>query len=107
MKNALADVIAERCHQIMDLNYNVPHDDQHDQRELARAAASYLRHYIYRTGVPSDTYFNDQVAIEWPWDEKFWNPQDPRADLVRTAALIIAEIERIDRAEEYAKRRQQ
>lgn len=34
----------------------------------------------------------------WPWQRKWWKPKDPRRDLVRAGALIIAEIERIDRA---------
>lgn len=33
----------------------------------------------------------------WPWDMSWWKPRTPREDLVRAAALLIAEIERIDR----------
>lgn len=36
----------------------------------------------------------------WPWDWAWWKPKNPRRDLVRAAALIIAEIERLDRAAE-------
>jgi len=35
--------------------------------------------------------------IAWPWDPKWWKPKDRRRDLVRAAALIIAEIDRHDR----------
>ena len=35
----------------------------------------------------------------WPhtWDASWWKPKDRRRDLVRAGALIIAEIERLDR----------
>lgn len=98
MSNAINDVILERRHQVEDLRYNTAHDDQHDQKEIARAAGGYVHHYIYRTGVPGSVYQADPMPPTWPWDEIYWNPQTPREDLVRAAALIIAEIERIDRA---------
>jgi len=34
----------------------------------------------------------------WPWAEKWWKPKNERRDLVKAAALILAEIERLDRA---------
>lgn len=37
-----------------------------------------------------------------PWDEKWWKPKNPRRDLVKAGALILAEIERIDRQSEAA-----
>ena len=33
----------------------------------------------------------------WPWSLDWWKPKDPRRDLVRAGALIVAEIERLDR----------
>ncbi|MCY2697597.1 hypothetical protein [Acinetobacter baumannii] len=33
----------------------------------------------------------------WPFADTFWKPKSPRQDLVRAAALLIAEIERLDR----------
>jgi hypothetical protein len=33
----------------------------------------------------------------WPWEDKWWKPKDRRRDLVRAGALIVAEIERLDR----------
>ncbi|AKQ30008.1 TPA: hypothetical protein JI225_05075 [Acinetobacter baumannii] len=35
------------------------------------------------------------LAIESLWS--YWKPKSPRQDLVRAAALLIAEIERLDR----------
>ncbi|MFN3321313.1 MAG: hypothetical protein ACK43M_21435, partial [Allorhizobium sp.] len=34
----------------------------------------------------------------WPWGIEWWKPTDRRRDLVKAGALIIAEIERLDRA---------
>lgn len=41
-----------------------------------------------------------QKAIPYycPWDPAWWKPLEPRCDLVKAGALILAEIERIDRA---------
>lgn len=42
----------------------------------------------------------DMADIEvWPWDESWWKPTNRRRDLVKAGALILAEIERLDRAE--------
>ncbi|MBY5804125.1 hypothetical protein [Rhizobium leguminosarum] len=40
----------------------------------------------------------------WPWERRFWKPTERRRDLVKAAALIIAEIERLDRASVPAQR---
>jgi hypothetical protein len=37
----------------------------------------------------------DQTAVS----PDTWQPETPRADLIKAAALIVAEIERLDRAE--------
>lgn len=34
----------------------------------------------------------------WPWDASWWKPNARRRNLVKAGALILAEIERIDRA---------
>lgn len=39
----------------------------------------------------------------WPWEEEAWRPKNPRHDLVKAAALILAEIERLDRADNEVK----
>ncbi|MBQ1766120.1 MAG: hypothetical protein IIZ92_24935, partial [Aquincola sp.] len=35
---------------------------------------------------------------DWPWGLKWWKPRGRRTNLVKAAALTIAEIERLDRA---------
>lgn len=95
---AITDVLDERERQFIDKGFNFAHDDQHDHQELARAAISYALHYVYRCGIPESSFMKDQPHLLWPWAEKWWKPKTPRHDLVRAAALLLAEIERIDRA---------
>ena len=89
---AARDVAAERKRQVDAEGWTPEHDDKHDLCELARAAACYAGNaaghvYVYASAVP---WF-------WPWDRSWWKPTTPRADLVKAGALILAEIERIDR----------
>lgn len=86
---AMDDVIAERLRQVNAEGWSYEHDDEHDEGELAMAAAAYCEHAINQ---------DDNVPGFWPWPAGQWKPKDRRRDLVRAAALIIAEIERLDRA---------
>lgn len=87
---ALADVAAERKRQIDVKGWSLAHDDLHTGGELAMAGATYA---VLGSGrsVPHGM---------WPWrNEGEWpKPETRRHDLVRAAALIVAEIERLDRA---------
>jgi hypothetical protein len=38
------------------------------------------------------------TPTDWPWPESWWKPTGDRRNLVKAGALILAEIERIDRA---------
>jgi hypothetical protein len=74
------------------------HDDEHDRGELAMAAAAYARH----AASDEDTrQINSGFTPDdlWPatWLAEYWKPRDSRSDLIRAAALIVAEIERLDR----------
>lgn len=94
---AMLDVQAERFRQISEEEWTPEHDDEHAGGEMAKAAACYVmgrKFYEYvAPGVPREV---------WPWDLKWWKPKGRRRDLVRAAALIIAEIERLDRAKSPA-----
>ncbi|MDP3740343.1 MAG: hypothetical protein Q8R02_23350 [Hyphomonadaceae bacterium] len=94
---ALRDVIAERARQISAEGWTEAHDDdQHPDGHLAKAAAMYAIEAL--PAVPVARLFKDL----WPWDLKWWKPKGHRRNLVRAGALIIAEIERLDRAEPKA-----
>lgn len=99
MTRAMDDVLTERNRQMMSKNvggeaWSQAHDDEHTQGELAKAAACYTL---------SDYTDPRVVNWVWPWDRKWWKPKSRRRDLVIAGALIIAEIERLDRAEEKAR----
>lgn len=90
MSKAIEDVVNERKRQIEKEGYSELHDDEHDNFEMSDAAICYIDSAQHE-GMTCD------VSHAWPWDLKYWKPKSPRRDLVRAAALIIAEIERIDR----------
>lgn len=106
MSKATDDVVAERQRQIDAEGWTLDHDDQHGDRSLAVAAACYAMHYARRSWLVKDPdfgeerYQDEQYPDEWPdsWATEHWKPKNPRRDLVRAAALLVAEIERIDRA---------
>ncbi|MHA4733248.1 hypothetical protein [Ensifer adhaerens] len=79
---ASLDVLEERDRQKSVEGWSTAHDDQHIDNELSRAAASYT--------IGNLAY--------WPWSPAWWKPSDRRRNLVKAGALIIAEIERLDRA---------
>lgn len=88
MSKAIDDVLAERNRQQAKLGWTPSHDDEHGAGQLADAGACYA---LSASGMPRELYENF-----WPWDGGF-KPKDPRNDLVRAAALLIAEVERLDR----------
>lgn len=93
---AWRDVIAERQRQVSAEGWSPEHDDEHSLGELARAAACYA---YEATRTEHQRSLDDGFAPPmWPWAERWWKPTDRRRDLVKAGALIIAEIERLDRA---------
>ena len=86
---AARDVLAERQRQINIEAWTPAHDDLYCAAELPRAAAAYILNGA-----------NDDAPYIWPFAAKWWKPKDARANYVRAAALILAEIERLDRAEQ-------
>ena len=87
------DVVAERQRQIYGEGFDEAHDEQWAHDELVEAAVCYCEApTLLALGLPPA-----QGPGAWPWDLKWWKPKDRRRDLVRAAALIIAEIDRLDR----------
>lgn len=81
------DVFTERYRQIHDEGYSTAADDAYQAGELCLAAAAYLLSAAGR---------GDEAAVIWPFASQ-WKPSDPRRDMIRAAALCLAEIERLDR----------
>lgn len=89
---ASADVLEERRRQIEQEGWTPNRDDRYVDRELALAAASYTLEK------PEwDQEVRDMPGPYWPWPNEWWKPTTPRRNLVKAGALIIAEIERLDR----------
>ncbi len=84
---AWLDVQAERRRQITAEGWTPEHDDLYCAAELPRAAAAYILNGA-----------NDEAPAIWPFVTKWWKPRDARSNYVRAGALILAEIERLDRA---------
>ena len=96
----LIEIAIERRRQFEEEGYTARHDDMHEGGQLSLAAAAYAKHSAdsFETHVSLDHYQHDCMPPTFwlkTWD---WKPKDPRRDLVRAGALIVAEIERIDRA---------
>jgi hypothetical protein len=96
---ALEDVAAERQRQMDAEGWTPEHDDGHKEFELSRAAATYA---LWGTGVPLNGQrhvgsFGTKPYSIWPWGGEWWKPRDRRRNLVKAGALILAEIERLDR----------
>lgn len=88
---AILDVMGERQRQQSVEGWTPEHDDEHCNGELAMAAGC----YINDTGAVNR---NGGKPWGWPWDASWWKPDTRRRNLVKAGALILAEIERIDRA---------
>lgn len=88
------DVLAERCRQIDDEGYTTERDDQYTQGQLADAAGAYA---FWAHICNWEHYKVTTVPASWPWSPEDWKPADQRKMLVRAGALILAEIERLDR----------
>lgn len=103
--SALDDIAAERCRQREQEGWSVEHDDTHVGGQLAKAAACYawfagLEDPLREIFVENRQCANHRPVILkrlWPWSMDWWKPRDRRRDLVRAGALIVAEIERLDR----------
>lgn len=89
-RQSLADVLAERQRQSDQEGYTSERDNGYNQGQLARAAACYALRSAY---IGASNF--------WPWEPETWKPKHTRRDdLVKAGALILAEIDRLDRMEQ-------
>lgn len=94
MKTAIELISAERERQIEEEGYVSKNDDIWSRGELAGAAACYA---MNGTTLAGDTL----LKKVWPWSDACFKPTpDNRIkELVKAGALIVAEIERLQRLE--------
>lgn len=102
------EVAAERLRQIRDEGYTPGHDDEYALGELALGAAAYA--LSANGGDQTFKTVHGSLRIDyaglarqlWPWrrvnGEATMKPHTRRRNLVKAAAMLMAEIERIDRA---------
>ena len=91
-EHVILEVARERERQMAVEGWTAEHDDTHSCGELAEAAACYAApapHGVRPLSVEPPNL--------WPWSREWWKPKDRRRNLVRACALIVAEIERLDR----------
>lgn len=89
-KTIINEIKAERSRQITEELYTHKRDDNYTQGELSLAAA------CYASPIYISTPFGGKNLPVWPWLNGM-KRKTRREDLVRAAALIVAEIERLDR----------
>ena len=100
VQDVARDVLAERTRQISVEGWTPAHDDRHAAGEMAGAAACYAMQVALDHIGRDDLHTTVSRTIRelWPWAAHWWKPTGRRRDLVKAGALILAEIERLDRA---------
>jgi hypothetical protein len=96
---AIEAIAAERLRQIEAEGWTPEHDDEHGDGALAQAAACYAMGDHRILAWSHDGKSLGQASL-WPWHPDWWKPANRRRDLVKAGALIVAEIERLDRAKQ-------
>ncbi len=100
IRTVIDAITAERIRQINHEGWTSDHDDAHADESMALAAAAYALPEAARSMRLVSEEASAMVPEWWPWDARWWKPKDRRRDLIRAAALIVAEIERLDRVEQ-------
>lgn len=110
MSPAIVAVNAERHRQVHVEGWDAAHDDEHTDRSLALVAALYATPIALTNFAGNDPwpwrYVDDDLQSRTPpsncWDKR--NQHDERRRLVIAGALVVAELERLDRARKNKKR---
>lgn len=91
-EHVILEVARERERQMTAEGWTPEHDDTHEAGQMAGAAACYTLTAVAHWGA------GPAIDHLWPWARSWWKPKDKRNNLIRAAALLVAEIERLDRA---------
>lgn len=94
LDKALDDVRRKRQRQVVVHGRTRLHDDEHVYGEIARAAIPYIQSaYMEVLGLTAE-----ELVVFWPWPNDRPKLAQPRRELLlNAAALLVAEIERLDR----------
>jgi hypothetical protein len=94
----ITDVSSERIRQITEEGHGAENDDVYTGGELAIAGACYAALAAHNLSPQGNVGpIISGLPIWWPFKTEAWRPVDSRQNLVKAAALIIAEIDRVDR----------
>lgn len=99
--DAARAVLAERHRQVTVEGWTPAHDDEHTGCSLAVAAACYALFAAADNSDSADAWIQEwrkTARCLWPYAKEWQKTTTPRRDLVKAGALILAEIERLDRA---------
>jgi len=94
-------IMKERMRQVDQEGWDPKHDDEHQDGELARAAACYAVAGVFDVDDRAQVAVQKILVALWPptWTMKWWKPKDPKSNLIRAGALIAAELDRLLREE--------
>lgn len=93
--------LAERKRQIDVEGWTPEHDDEHADGELVTAAATYaLWCRTTDEAEEAGSAARAQIRSWWPWDLSWFKPTSRKRNLEKAGALLIAEYERLQRAEQ-------
>lgn len=99
-ETAIGLIAAERMRQIEKEGWVAEHDDEHSEGQLSDAAACYAMSEGHRSKYASYNVLHGKPFPRWwPWEFAWWKPtpDDRIKELVKAGALIVAEIERLQR----------
>lgn len=103
LSKAAMDVLAERRRQVEAEGWTAEHDDAWDRGELTKAAMNYAATAAVNItlGANGELEAGGRPLMyspySWPWAPMWFKSGTVRRMLVKAAALILAEIERLDR----------
>jgi hypothetical protein len=85
----IQEIEDERNRQIKEEGFDAEHDDSYRAGDLGMGAAAYIM----------SACTNEPFSEGWMWQlSSVYKPTRARRDLIKSAATIVAEIERLDRA---------
>jgi len=106
MQNFLELVAKERARQINDEGYKREHDDEHTDGSLADAAACYAATKTLYFATQQNRCVPKSFFYLYPWEPKYFKKdKHPRKkQLIISAALLMAEYDRLEREEKKGTR---
>jgi hypothetical protein len=94
MDKVIADVKRKRQRQVVVHGWSRMHDDTYTDGSLAIAAIPFIQAACNDKLKLTD----EELQVFWPWPGAFSAADARREHLINAAALLVAEIERLDRA---------